>query len=70
MRTAGELTFMALTMFFVWSIQPLDPIAWHNGLKALAGLFCAVLGLIAKIQDRRGRKHLISGRSGSVLDIV
>lgn len=70
MRTPGEITFMCLVMFFIVSMDPKDPVKWHTMANGVAALTCAVLGLITKIQDTRGRKHLISGRSGSLMDVV
>jgi hypothetical protein len=70
MRAPGEITFMCLIMFFVVSIDPKDPIWWHNTIKALAGLSCGIMALITKIRVVSGKKHLISGRSGNLMDVV
>ena len=70
MRTPGEITFLALVMFFVVSINPDDSIRWHNFIKALAALSCGLMTVIIKIQLARGKKHLISGKSGNLLDVI
>ena len=69
MRTPGKITFLCLIMFFVVSIDPKDPIQWHNTANAFAALCCGVMALIIEIQNVKGRKHLISGKSGSVFDV-
>jgi len=72
MRTPGKITFMCLIMFFVVSIDPEDPIKWHNFINALAALSCGILSIITEINTARGRKHLISGssKSGGLFDVI
>lgn len=70
MRAPGEITFMCLIMFFVVSMDPKDPVKWHTMANASAALACGILALITKINQARGKKHLISGRSGSLMDVI
>ena len=70
MRSPGKITFLCLIMFFVTAMDPKDPVKWHMTLTAVAALFCGVMALIVELQNVRGRKHLISGRAGSVTDVA
>jgi hypothetical protein len=69
MRAPGEITFLCLVMFFVVSMDPKDPIKWHTAANALATLTCGILSIITKLNGIR-RKHLISGKSGSLMDVI
>jgi hypothetical protein len=70
MRTPGRITFMCLITFFVVSMDPEDPVKWHTTLTAFAALCCGIMAAITELQNVRGRKHLISGRAGSVTDVA
>ena len=70
MRVPGEITFLCLLMFFIVSMDPTDPVKWHTAANAGAALMCGILSLITKINQARGKKHLISGRSGSLMDVI
>jgi hypothetical protein len=51
-------------------MDPKDPVKWHTMANASAALVCGILALITKINQARGKKHLISGRSGSLMDVI